>query len=60
MHGTTDRHTSMSGDETRPCDDNLLEELRQANPIDPDELPSSREPESMELLNRILESEADD
>ena len=50
----------MSGNETRSCDDDLLEALRQANPVDPDELPSSREPKSLELLKKILESDTDD
>ena len=39
-----------------PPTDALIDELRRANPVDPEELPSPEDPEAKTLLKEILKS----
>ena len=49
------------GDDLRdPVLDGLIDELRWANPVDPEELPSARDPAAKALLEEILKSGRDE
>ena len=47
-------------DRRDPLLDGLIDELRWANPVDPEELPSSRDPAAKALLEEILKSGRDE
>ena len=49
------------GDDVRdPLLDGLIDELRWANPVDPEELPSPEDPAAKALLEEILKSGRDE
>ena len=53
----------MTGDRWIPGNgraDDAVDELRRSNPVDIEALPSSRSPEAMRMLERMLDSVDDD
>ena len=56
------RLDGLIGDDDRrdPLLDGLIDELRWANPVDPEELPSAEDPAAKALLEEILKSGRDE